>query len=265
MTDSIWYLLDQGAMNGSVNMALDEVLLSRVNSRPVLRFYQWETPVLTLGLSQPVERHVDIEAARSRKIPVIRRLTGGKAVLHSSELTYSITGSTSCSPFNNKLLDSYREIAAAFCQSFQDMGLNVDMASRETRSAKGSITSCFASPSAYEIVVNGKKLLGSAQRRTRNRVLQHGSLLIDYRGSDWEAVMKRKAGIDVHRIVDLRSLLGKTFSLAKVKQALMKAFESRFNINLEPMELTSEEKDMVMKLARERYFDLADTYVEQDQ
>ncbi|MCD4655225.1 hypothetical protein K8T06_14990, partial [bacterium] len=150
----------------------------------------------------------------------------------------------------------YRNIAMAFCEAFECMGLNADMASRETRSISGSITSCFASPSAFEILVEGRKLLGSAQKRTRNRVLQHGSLLIDYREEDWNLLMRRKTRLDIGRVVDLRFLLGPDFSISMVKTMLIQAFESYFGVKTIPLQLTEEELSKAMEIAQNKYSNL---------
>ena len=253
MKDDFWFLLDQGPLDGSVNMAVDEFLLNRHDSRPVLRFYQWNKATLSLGISQNVDRHVNSSIADQRGILVVRRLTGGKAVLHDSEITYSVTGSLDRSPFDCDLLDSYREIAKAFCTAFSVLGIDAEMATRETRAARGSITSCFASPSAYEIVVGGKKLLGSAQKRTRSRVLQHGSLLVDYRETDWQTLMKRRSSVSTDRVVDLRTLLTDRLSIVGVKAALVRGFSEYFGVKLIPLELSETNWAEIHDIAQKNY------------
>ncbi|HPQ41644.1 MAG TPA: lipoate--protein ligase family protein [bacterium] len=237
-------------------MAVDEILLRREHPLPVLRLYQWDRATLSLGMSQELSRHVLPDPIRTLGIPVIRRLTGGKAVLHDRELTYSVTGPMTCRPFSGDLLASYRDIAEAFCDAFHSLGIPAEMAPGNTRAVKGAVTSCFANPSSFEIVVNGRKLLGSAQKRTRNRVLQHGSLLIRYHGDDWTRIMRRHDPGEAGRVTDLETLLGETFSLESVINALLSGFRRRFEVDLIPTTLSDTEMKAAEELARSRYRDL---------
>lgn len=237
-------------------MAIDEVLLHRPgNSPPVLRLYTWHHPTLTVGMAQPVERHVNLDYCRDHKIPVIRRITGGKAVLHASELTYSISGSTSDFPFGLSLLDCYKEIGNAFCKACRALGIQADMAPRETRGSAGSLTSCFACSSAFEILVDGKKLIGSAQKRTRDRVLQQGSLLLDYRAEDWGAVMRRQTEASFERVASVRMLLGEEWSLDRLQEEIINAFEEHFHVRFEVDGLTEPERKLANTLADGTYRD----------
>ncbi|MBN1295911.1 lipoate--protein ligase family protein [bacterium] len=257
MPSESWDLLIQNRLPGSMNMALDELLLNRDSTRPMLRFYQWDRPTLTLGMAQRVDQHVCRKTVQDRGIPVIRRLTGGKAVLHDQEITYSISGPITCRPFCNNLLDAYQDIAEAFCDGFHRLDIPAHMAPRDTRSSPGAITSCFANPSAFEILVDGKKILGSAQKRTRFHVLQHGSLLLQYTPADWMAVMRRPEGIDSDRVIDLESLLGSPVSIPRVINALIDGFKAHFDIDLAPFTLSSQQLDSAGTIARTRYPDLA--------
>lgn len=256
MPVNTWDILIHDPLPGPVNMAVDEVLLRRPHPRPVLRLYRWEQATLTLGMSQDVNRHIAVDAARAMDIPVIRRLTGGKAVLHDEELTYSVTGPMTCRPFSKDLMGSYRDIAEAFCHAFHDLDIPAEMAPRNTRAAKGSVTSCFANPSSFEIVVSGRKLLGSAQKRMRDRVLQHGSLLIRYHEDQWRKLMKRRERGGGDRVTDLMQLMGKTYSLDSVIDAVLRGFRKGFNTKLLPNRLTAEEMDTANDLAQTRYYDL---------
>lgn len=252
---SVWYMLNQGPMPGSFNMALDEYLLTHQLS-PVLRLYQWECPTLSLGFSQKLDRHVNIQAALERGVPVVRRLTGGKAVLHSSEITYSVTGSMDTAPFDRDLLGSYQEIARAFIVAFRHMGISAEMAPRDTRVSRGGVTSCFASPSAFEIVVDGRKLLGSAQKRTRSRVLQHGSLLIDYQSSHWGELMLRSQGIESDRVTDLQSEIESSIDLSQIKSAIIRGFSEYFGVTMTNLELTEDQRAEIEETARKNYSNL---------
>lgn len=250
---SVWSLIIDGQLPGSLNMAVDDVLLRRNDPQPVLRLYLWDRPTLSLGMSQPLERHVNLDFCRLKGIPVVRRITGGKAVLHSSELTYSLSGPLTCPPFSLDLLDSYKAIAEAFCLACRNMGIRAAMASRESRASGGSITSCFAMPSAYEIVVAGRKLIGSAQKRTRCRVLQHGSWLIDYRPEEWDAVMLRHSTASSERVTSMKMLMGDLFSLDLLQNELIRGFEDYFGITFKRAGLSEAEEELARNLAANVY------------
>ncbi len=256
-TPTCWDLISDGPLPGPMNMAIDEVLLKRSNRHPVLRFYQWDRPTLSLGMSQPIERHVNLNYCKQASIPVIRRITGGKAVLHSHELTYSLSGSVESPPFNLDLMESYKAIGHAFLRAFHHLGINAELASRDSRPAGGSVTSCFECPSAYEILVDGKKLLGSAQKRTKERVLQHGSLLIDYDESEWSAAMLRTQRKTSDTVISMRMLLDHGLRLETILQAIREGFEEYFGITFKLCSLTEAEWELARKLGDTVYRDNA--------
>jgi len=250
-----WKLLISPPADGSWNMAVDEYILGRFESRdkPVLRFYSWHPPTISLGYAQTLQRHIDVEACRQRGIRIVRRPTGGKAVLHDRELTYSIIGRLGQLPFESDLLSSYREIARAFQEGFKEMGLNAEMAPKQKKAAGAGISSCFAQPSAYEITIHDRKILGSAQKRTRSGVLQHGSLLFEYHDSDWNVLMLRNRGENVDRITSLKRELGFTPELDWVQNSLRIGFQKTFNIEFEPLILTPAMEDEINAIARSAY------------
>jgi lipoyl(octanoyl) transferase len=231
-----WKYLDTGPHTGSHNMSVDEELLTRAQAGdavPVLRFYTWDPPAVSLGRFQKLEEAVDAAACRRRGFDVIRRPTGGRAVLHNRELTYSIVARTDNPLFPSNVLGTYKVIAAGLLAGLANLGINAEMVSRGGRHAElvnkaDDSPSCFSSPSWYEIVVHGKKIIGSAQRRLSHAFLQHGSILIDYDPA-LEAEVIRGGGSE-GRVTSIRRESDREAYDKDVKQAMLSGFARQFGI-----------------------------------
>jgi lipoate-protein ligase A len=233
-----WKLLDTGADIGARNMAIDEELLARAQAGetlPVLRFYTWDPPAVSLGRFQKIGAAVDAGACKRRGIDIVRRITGGRAVLHHRELTYSIVARVDDPLFPSDVLGTYRVIAACLLAGLKNLGIPAEMVSRKSRHAplvkkEASSPACFSSPSWYEIVVRHRKIIGSAQRRLPRAFLQHGSVLLDYDpGLEAEVIPGGCAG-DV--VTSVARELGRDVPLAEVKQAFVKGFAETLQIEL---------------------------------
>jgi len=219
-------------------MAEDERLLdeaARGAVLPVLRFYGWAPPAVSLGRFQDEARAVHAGACRERGIDIVRRITGGRAVLHDRELTYSVIAPAGSRLFPNDVLGTYRMIAGGLLAGLRDLGLDAGMAARpEKRGAapkgEGRDAACFASPSWYEIVVRGRKIVGSAQRRVPGAFLQHGSILIDYDPALEAAVIP--GGGAAQSVTSIRQELGRDVPLESVKKAVLGGFRSALGIVL---------------------------------
>ena len=168
----MWRLIDTSYSNAAMNMAIDEALLQ--SKEPVLRFYQWKPSALSLGYFQNV-KDIDLKGCKKRKIDVVRRLTGGKTVLHDKELTYSLVIDEKLMP--KSVIESYKIISKCILYALKSLGVKASMKKSVKKSKSSAI--CFTEPSYYEIVVNGKKIVGSAQTRRQGKLLQHGSILLD--------------------------------------------------------------------------------------
>src|SRR5512140_3076029 len=180
---TLWRLLITPPTRGAWNMAADEAILEHIGrgeSLPTLRLYAWAPACLSLGHAQP---YADVDNARlqERGWEVVRRPTGGRAILHTDELTYSVIGPADDARLAGSVLESYNRLACALLHAVRSLGLDAHSSplSAELNAAgrHGAANPvCFEVPSAYEITVDGKKLIGSAQARRREGVLQHGSL-----------------------------------------------------------------------------------------
>ncbi|MBE0566775.1 MAG: lipoate--protein ligase family protein [Krumholzibacteria bacterium] len=170
-------VLADGALPGAANMARDRDLLAayRPGDDPVLRIYRWDPPAVTIGYNQQVD-DFDADGVRAAGWDVVRRPTGGRAILHADELTYAVVGTSPGPLFGDSLHDVYLTINRALVAFLAGLGIAAEIAEGESRDeARGLV--CFRSAGRYEIAVAGRKLVGSAQRRTGGCFLQHGSIL----------------------------------------------------------------------------------------
>ncbi len=231
-----WKYIDSGPNLAAYNMAVDEELLARAQageSTPVLRLYSWKPPAVSLGRFQRIETALDPAACKQLGFDIVRRITGGRAVLHFNELTYSIVAPLDNPLFPPTVLGTYKVIAVGLLAGLRCLGIAAEMVSRNGRLAglvknNTKDPSCFSSPSWYEIVVNGKKIIGSAQRRMPRAFLQHGSILIGY-DPNLEAMVIPGGGAD-DRITSIQEVLERPVSHEEVKQAFRIGFQSAFGV-----------------------------------
>lgn len=227
-------------------MALDEAIAESVRngeSPPTLRVYEWLTPSVTIGFFQRISS-VNLDFCTEQNIPVIRRITGGRGILHDEELTYSFSAPVTEGPFSRGLIDSYQKISQAFCRALSGLGLQAEARltrqREETHSAQRNPL-CFHSLSFAEITLGKKKILGSAQKRWYNGLLQQGSLpfMID------ESLVKMVFPVDpsvkiADRMTGLRETIPHLMS-GKVKNAIRSAFEEVFVVTLQSSEPSPKE------------------------
>jgi len=260
-----WRLLHTAPANGAWNMAVDESILEHIQrgeAMPTLRLYSWNPPCLSLGHAQPFA-DVDMERVKSYGWEVVRRLTGGRAILHTDELTYSVTGSADEPVLAGGILESYNRLAQALMFAVRELGLPVEMKEHESVGHASSVTNpvCFEVPSTYEITVNGKKLIGSAQARKKEGVLQHGSLPLtgDLTRICQALVFKDEAAREVasQRLLDrattVESVIGVEKDWETAAQAFARGFESQLGIKFESGVLSPSEEKRAAELVNEKY------------
>jgi lipoate-protein ligase A len=176
-----WLLIDDDPASGARNMAVDEFLLKRAENKggaPVLRLYSFRPPAITIGYHQDAKKALDLEAAAAEGIDVVRRITGGRALLHDGELTYSVTSPIG-PPFGHGLADTFLVIAGVIVSALRSSGIDACVGSARHGDQESPMTSpCLVSTSRHEITAGGKKISGSAQRRTGGAFIQHGSILM---------------------------------------------------------------------------------------
>ncbi len=239
-------------------MALDEAILEAVGqgeSLPTLRFYAWDPPCVSLGVAQPF-RDVDLKRLRAKRWDLVRRSTGGRAILHTDELTYAVIAPIDNPHLAGGVLDSYRHLSAGLVAGLQHMGMSVEIESEKqlTEEERGNPV-CFQAPSAYEITVKQRKLIGSAQVRRRFGILQHGTLPLKGDITRICEVLQfgseedRTSAADAlrNRAATVEDLLGKPLSWEMAAQAMSAGFHQALDLQLEsgdpsPAELTRAEE-----------------------
>lgn len=256
----IWRLLDTGALDAATNMAVDEAILWEHRAGrvpPTLRFYAWDPPALSLGYAQSLEKEVDLAILKAKGFGLVRRLTGGRAVLHDKEITYSIVVREDHPLMAGGVLPSYLRVARALAKGLELLGVRVEIASgRQKVLSQHTSAACFDAPSWYEITVGGRKLIGSAQTRKGGVVLQHGSLVLRQNVEDLFAVLKftfpeKRQELQAEfarRACGLEEVLGRPISKEEVKEAIVRSFEELYDLRLLPGKLTSGEEKRVEEL-----------------
>lgn len=177
--NSRWLLLMDSPRSAAYNMAKDEYCLQKAlkEGRPVLRLYQWDGPALSAGRNQKIERELRLAECSRAAIPIVRRITGGRGVLHGADLTYSVAAPNERGVYGAGLMAIYRQIAGVLLHFLRSLGLEPTVQPHRGRErVELSSPVCFATPSAFEILIQGKKLVGSAQRLLPKGFLQHGSI-----------------------------------------------------------------------------------------
>jgi lipoate-protein ligase A len=251
-------LLITAPAGGAFNMAVDEALLVgrlQGSSPPTLRFFAWAPPTVSLGYGQRLDGRIDLGATRDLGLGVVRRLTGGSAILHedvSRELTYSVVAARGDFAGADVLLDTYRWIGAALAAGLRTLGAAVDMVPVHPSDPAAMPAFCFARTGSFELEVKGRKIVGSAQRRRGGAFLQHGSVVL---GAD-PARLRRvfPAGPDpLAAMTTLEAAIGRRPSFAETADALARGFARTHGLRLEPGDLSLAERELAESLERDRY------------
>lgn len=243
-----WRLIVDDVDDAFVNMAKDEAIfqfLLNGNSFSTLRFYLWKPHAISIGRYQNIEE-INLKKCEELKIDYTRRLTGGGCVLHSNELTYSfITTDEKFLSFS--ILDSYQIINKVLIKALDQLGIKSDLNDKKPDISEIK-NFCFLSPSLYDILVQGKKIIGSAQKRTKKIFFQHGSILLN-RDQRIKSIVKKNEELKDSNdlMIGINEIIEK-ISLDKIQEAIIKNFEKSFEIKFNKEEISQEEKNEAKKL-----------------
>ena len=239
MKTTTWDLILDPPLDGETNMAVDAELLKSIEksgeTMTVLRFYSWIRPTISLGRNQRREKAVDQEFCRSAGLDVVDRPTGGRAVLHNDEITYSVV-SNDTGPFDGaSIYDTYRRISEALSIGYRRLGVDTVLAPDTRRlgvAENGTEYPCFVSPSRYELMRDGRKVVGSAQRRLRRSFLQHGSMPI----SCERELLARATRLDDRSLLDdemtgIAECLDRRPTPGEITSAFVGAFGEYFEVD----------------------------------
>ena len=252
-------------------MAVDEAIAEAAAAGavpPTLRFYRWNPPTVTLGRHQKLA-DVDETQIAARGYDLVRRATGGRAILHVDELTYSVAGPIEEPRMAGGVMDAYLRFSNALLSGLSTLGLKAEKAGGRTRAGRDLSAACFETPSAYEITAGGRKLMGSAQSRRKGYVLQHGSLplwgdvtrLVDVLALSCTAKDRlrqqlRRQAATLAEALDLPPD-SERLAFPHVAAAMAGGFASALDQDLEPGTLSASELSRSAELIRVRYADPA--------
>ena len=242
-----WRLIRDGALPGARNMARDVAMLEAVargEAPPTLRLYGWDPPCLSLGRHQGPEA-ADLAFCHANGIDVVRRPTGGRALLHHLELTYAVVAPLGEGPLPRALQDAYRRICEPLVAACLRLGIEAELTPGEVNlhlPGPASTIPCFEAPAGGEVVVGGRKLIGSAMRAHGGAVLQHGAILLDWDGR----LQAGSMGLPDDRglrasVTTFAEQLGRPCPLPELEHALLEAFSRSFGVTLAEAPLTDAE------------------------
>jgi lipoate-protein ligase A len=267
-----WRLIDSGAGLASENMAIDEAVLNSCKqgeSLPILHFYAWMVPSITLGYQQDLSETIQINECCVRGIPVVRRITGGRAVVHHQDVSFSLIFPSNDSVIPSGIGASYRMIARGFIEGLKSLGINADLSDSRSlrntcRKEDKNLPACFLTRIRFEIIVSGRKLLGFAQRRIGDWVLLQGTIMIHLDRRLWSDFLRYPNSLDSNKIMDrLQSemtsaseVLEKDINILSIKKALLNGLSKVLGIRFTVQGLVLEEWKEVDLLAGSKYRDL---------
>lgn len=241
-----WRLIDTGPLDGPANMAVDEALLSCFDpqrSRPVLRLYGWQPPAISVGRFQKPDLVLDLQKCAAAGVPVVRRITGGGVIYHADELTYALVCGSHHLPVATSIQHSFRLLTQFLLHFYRLLGLDaryaVDHFPAGTRLGERTAF-CFAGRERYDIVIDGRKVGGNAQRRLRQVIFQHGSVPLENR-ANYGASFLRDSPVKMAEEAGSLRDFGVSRSLGELSKLMTAAFEATFAAKLTEESITDEE------------------------
>ena len=256
MSKKTWRLISDAPQTGAANMATDEaiaVAFSEGKVPPTLRLYSWSVPTFSIGAFQRLES-AWVKQFEENTLSLVRRITGGRGLLHDSEMTYSVIASTKEPLFSLGIKGTFQSLAKGLLKGMEILGVNaaVYRPLRKDRRMRLKDPLCFSAPSWYEITAEGKKLIGSAQKRWLTYFLQHGSLMVEKRQITQMQNHPMKEFVSENQIA-LSEILPELPPHNRLIEALKSGFESALGIHFVLGEITSYEQRMTKQLTRTKY------------
>lgn len=264
MTHNRWRFIDTGSNDAAMNMAIDEAILTLHSQKkvpPTIRFYGWQPAGLSIGYFQKAEQEINLSKVEELGIGFVRRLTGGRAVLHDQELTYSLIVSEDDPLIPSGVTEAYRVISMGLLCGYRELGLAAQFALPHQQQTQQRSSVCFDAPSAYELLVEGKKAAGSAQTRQKGVLLQHGSILLELDTQKLfslfhfpsDRIRNRLLARFHQKAVAINHLLSSPATLGDLKRAFKGGFSQALGIYLQMEELSEQEKRLANELVKSKY------------
>lgn len=257
--EATWRFIDSGASDGAFNMACDEAAALHFDLQvPLLRIFTWLPHTISLGFHQK-KNELDQVKCRKNGVGVVRRPTGGRAIFHAEEITYSVIIPKTHNLFSKGTLGVYNEISSAIVTGLNKLNLNLTLKKTQRQddgfASYSNELACFSTSAMYEIHYDSKKVVGSAQRRFENALLQHGSIiagdkhlsLFNYfseMNKPKKKIVEKLAG----RTTSISSILGKKVSDKKIVDAVKVGFEQHFGVSLKDDKFSQHELEIVNQI-----------------
>ncbi len=260
-----WRLILDPPQSGVENMAVDEALLRTmeasfedgVEQMPTLRLYSWLEPTVSIGYMQKADPFIEPAGGGEERVSFVRRITGGRAVLHDFEITYSLVCPASHPLFAGGIEEAYRAVSLAIAGALKDFGVEAGFERGSVKRGQGVSAdkdACFLTASRYEVVAGGKKIAGSSQRRFKGALLQHGSILLKVDTPLTERVFGKGVAGDIASVSDFTELTEEVVDHIKGAfiEHLANALDAEFFIS----KLSAPEYCMMQDLKDEKYLSL---------
>ncbi|MDL1970166.1 MAG: lipoate--protein ligase family protein [Candidatus Desulfofervidaceae bacterium] len=238
------------------NMAIDEAILiahSEGKTLPTLRIYGWRPPAFSLGCFQKAEEVLDLDRCKKEGVLFVRRITGGEAIFHHLELTYSLVCFKDEINASGSVKEGFKKICSFLLNAYKKLGLNPHFAVDIKLPASEKCPLCFASYEDYDIIVGGKKIGGNAQKRKRDLIFQHGSIPLKLKPDVFMSYLRNKPDGLEKKVCSLTEALGREISFAELADTIKTSFKETFSVNLIEQGFTPEEEKLALKLKKEKY------------
>ena len=257
----MWRLIDTGIGLASWNMAVDEALLNRFkeNDMPILRLYGWE-PALSLGRFSNVSKSVDLEKLEQQKLTCVRRMTGGGVLVHGEDLSYALI-LPQVFLKEKGVKESYHYLCRFLIRLYEKLGHTANFA-HDLQLESGSSDICLAGNETYDIMIEGKKMGGNAQRHTHHTLFQHGSIPMQIDEVGFKPIFLENSGLEHAATLER---LGSMVTYEELTGVLREAFCEVFDVNVMPDSLNLSEERSVRELLSDKYSQRRwNIYAEQD-
>jgi len=249
-----WRLLKDKNYDGITNMAIDKAISIACGEgkfATTLRLYGWKSPTISIGYSQRAEPDINLHYCNLAGIEIVKRPTGGRAVLHENELTFSINTSLENPLFPKNILKSHKKISEALLIGLCNLGVKAKLQYKSKKQTSKHPV-CFSAPSIYELIVDGKKIVGCAQRRFRKSFLEHGSLpltldrckLASIFRNDLSSSEKKLGSLPFENMAGLNEIGAASFSFDQIVENILKGFEQCFEITFNEETLSDYEIEL---------------------
>jgi lipoyl(octanoyl) transferase len=247
-----WRLIDTGSNDCYSNMAIDEALLESYTSVPVFRIYAWKPAAFSIGFSQDPDIELELAECKRSGIDFVRRMTGGGIIFHDTELTYSIVCSGKDMEKVYFAKEAYKILCSFLIKAYQGMGLDAGFSLVADRAPKSGWV-CFKQKERYDIVIDGIKIGGNAQRRKRGLIFQHGSIPLKLDPGIYDRFLKNKALLNAAHSGSLSQIMKTDIGYDKLRQHVVTAFKKSFDAEFIHSGLNPDEKKISNYLLESKY------------